>query len=195
MENKTPESSTKHETPLLPAPAHPMKALPAPTEPSKRRPRRLWPLLLILAVGAGGFYWWWSHRTPTPAPTGTAGKGAGKGGRGGGGAPPVVAVKAVKADIGVYYERLGTVTPINTVTVKTRVDGELMTVSFKEGDLVKLGQPLADVDPRPFQAQLTQFEGQLARDQASLENANLDLKRYEILIAQNAVAGQQLDTQ
>ena len=107
----------------------------------------------------------------------------------------MVAVKARKGDIGVYYEGLGTVTPINTVTVKTRVDGELMTVSFKEGDLVKLGQPLADVDPRPFQAQLTQFEGQLARDQASLENANLDLKRYEILIAQNAVAGQQLDTQ
>ena len=107
----------------------------------------------------------------------------------------MVAVKARKGDIGVYYTGLGAVTPINTVVVKSRVDGELMQVSFKEGDIVQKGQTLAEIDPRPFQAQLTQFEGQLARDEASLENARLDLKRYEILIAQNAVAGQQLDTQ
>jgi membrane fusion protein, multidrug efflux system len=196
MENTTPESSTKHETPLLPAPAHPMKELPPPAG-TKPRKRRLWPLFLILVIGAAGFYWWWSHRTPSePAPGTAAGKkGGGRGGRAGGGTPPVVATKARKGDIGVYYEGLGTVTPINTVTVKTRVDGELMSVNFKEGDLVQQGQSLADIDPRPYQAQLTQFEGQLARDQASLENAKLDLKRYEILIAQNAVAGQQLDTQ
>ncbi|HEV2690501.1 MAG TPA: efflux RND transporter periplasmic adaptor subunit, partial [Bryobacteraceae bacterium] len=152
-------------------------------------------MLLILLLGAAGFYWWW-HRTPPP-PSGEAGaKGAGKGrGRGGGAAPPVVAVKARKGDIGVYYEGLGTVTPINTVAVKTRVDGELMQVLFKEGDMVRQGQTLAEIDPRPFQAQLTQFEGQLARDEALLENARLDLKRYETLIAQNAVAAQQLDTQ
>ncbi len=97
--------------------------------------------------------------------------------------------------IGVYYDCLGAVTPIYTVTVKSRVDGELLAVHYKEGEIVHKGDLLAEIDPRPYQVQLTQAEGQLARDQALRDNARIDLARYETLIKQNAVPEQQLVTQ
>ena len=107
----------------------------------------------------------------------------------------MVAVRAHRGDIGVYFTGLGTVTPIYTVTVKTRVDGELMQVYYKEGQIVQKGDPLAEIDPRPYQAQLEQYEGQLARDQALLANARTDLTRYETLLKQNAIPEQQYATQ
>jgi membrane fusion protein, multidrug efflux system len=108
---------------------------------------------------------------------------------------PVVAAAVRTRDVSVYLTGLGTVTPLNTVTVKTRVDGEMIAVHFKEGQIVSNGDLLAEIDPRPFQAQLTQFEGQLQRDQALLDNARLDLKRFQVLITTDAVPRQQLDTQ
>jgi multidrug efflux system membrane fusion protein len=90
---------------------------------------------------------------------------------------------------------LGAVTPIYTVTERTRVDGELVNVLYHEGDIVQKGDVLMEVDPRPFQAQLEQYEGQLVRDQAILENAKVDLARYKGLLAQNAIPEQQVATQ
>src|SRR5258705_8654663 len=113
-------------------------------------------------------------------------------------APVPVAITtaiAVKGNIGVYINALGTVTPLSTVTVNSRVDGQLMSVNYREGQIVRKGDVLVEIDPRPFQALLTQAEGQLARDKALLENAYIDLKRFQLAYTKNAIPKQQLDTQ
>jgi multidrug efflux system membrane fusion protein len=187
-------ASIEHMTPIapnLPAPQPGRERPPSPPPPPRRR-RRLWIwILLLLLLGAGGYYFW-SRKPPASATAKTGGK---KGQDAGAGAAPVDAAKAVKGNIGVYVTGLGAVTPIYTVTIHTRVDGELMQVLYKEGDLVKKGDKLAEIDPRPYQAQLTQYEGQLIRDQALLDNARIDQTRYETLLKQNAVPEQQLATQ
>ncbi len=109
--------------------------------------------------------------------------------------PPVVIAKTVKQDFPVWVTGLGTVTPVYNVTVRSRVDGEIVKIYFKEGDIVKKGDPLIDIDPRPYQVQLEQAQGQLEHDQALLNNAKLDLKRYTVLSAKGAIPKQQLDTQ
>lgn len=108
---------------------------------------------------------------------------------------PVVGAKAHRGNIPVYFTGLGAVTPIYTVTVRSRVDGELMQVYYKEGDLVHKGDPLVEIDPRPYQVQLSQAEGQLMKDQSQLENSRVDLARYKTLLTQNAVPEQQVVTQ
>jgi membrane fusion protein, multidrug efflux system len=108
---------------------------------------------------------------------------------------PVVAVHARRGNIGVYLNGLGSIIPLYTVTVTSRVDGELLQVLYREGDIVQKGDLLVQIDPRPFQVQLEQAEGQLMRDQAILDNARIDLKRFEILVAQKAAPEQQLATQ
>jgi len=108
---------------------------------------------------------------------------------------PVVAVQAKKSDFSIYLTGLGSVTPVYAVTIKSRVDGQLMEVSYREGQMVRQGDVLATIDPRPFQVQLTQAEGQLVRDQALLKNALVDLERYRVLWKEDSIQKQQLDTQ
>ena len=166
---------------------------PVQGKPPKHRSRRIWIWLLILIAAAVSVYLFWVRK-----PAGTAG-GTSSGGaaaqKKGAGAIPVAAAKARKGSIPVFYTGLGAVTPIYTVTVQSVVSGQLMSVLYKEGDIVHKGDPLIEIDPRPFQVQLTQAEGQLVRDQALLANAKIDLTRYTTLLAQNAVPEQQLATQ
>jgi membrane fusion protein, multidrug efflux system len=122
-------------------------------------------------------------------------KTAGAPGRPARAAVPVIATPARTSDMAVYLTGLGSVTPLNTVTVHTRVDGELIKVPFKEGQRVNAGDLLAEIDPRPFQAQLTQAQGNLLRDEALLRNARVDLERYRTLVAEDSIPKQQLDTQ
>ncbi len=162
------------------------------------------PLLIFAAIGGGA---WW-YLTPSAADTAknadaakSAANAPGKGGGGrfGGFDPnkvqPVLASPARTADLNVVQNGLGTVAALRVATVKARVDGLLQNVLFKEGQAVKAGDVLAEIDPKPLQVQLAQVEGQLARDLAQLNNAKLDLERYRVLLAQDSVAKQQLDSQ
>jgi multidrug efflux system membrane fusion protein len=148
---------------------------------------------LIAAVLAGliGGVWYWSDHRPQPAAGGPGGMKGGAGGR----ALPVTVVAAKQADIRVWLDALGTVTPRNLVNVRVRVDGTLLKVNFREGQTVKAGEVLAEIDRRPFQIQLDQAKGQLARDTALLDNARIDLARYQDLLARDAAPRQQVDTQ
>src|SRR5215469_8437874 len=152
----------------------------------RRSPFRplLWLLLIVAIIGSAVWYF----PRPQPQPK--------NGGRPAAAAPVPVSVAPVeKGDMPVTLSQLGTVTPLATVTVKTQINGYLTEVAFQEGQMVKKGDFLAQIDPRPYQVALEQAEAQLAKDQALLQNARVDLQRYNTLVAQNSIARQTRDTQ
>jgi multidrug efflux system membrane fusion protein len=153
-------------------------------------------MLVFAALIVGGYYFWMKTGTTTAnASAGSIARKAAAQAANGGAAIPVVAARARRGDIGVYITGLGSVTPLYTINVKTRVDGQIMAVHYKEGEMVRQGALLIDIDPRPYQALLEQYEGQLKRDQALLANAKVDLGRYATLIKTNAVPEQTYATQ
>ena len=159
---------------------------------------RWWLWVLVLGVIAVGIWYFRSSRaasqTADAAAPGATSKG--KGGAGAGGpVVPVVVATAQRGDLPVYFNGLGTVTAFNTVTVRSRVDGQLINVAFKEGQFVHQGDLLAQIDPRPFQVQLEQAMGQLAKDQAARKDAEVNLERFKLLFKEGVIPQQQLDTQ
>lgn len=187
----------------------------SPSNPTSRGSvlRRWWFWVLVAVLAGGGGYKYWSKkkteeqqaaamggpgaRPGGPGPGGPGGPGARRPGPGGfaGQTMPVGVAKARVQNVDVYLNGLGAVTPTATATVRARVDGQLQKLHYKEGQMVKAGDLLAEIDPRSLQAALTQAEGQLARDRALLSSARLDLKRYQTLLAQDSIASQQVDTQ
>ncbi len=183
-----------------PHPARPKVAPqlpPRPTPPPPPvKPRRTgwigWLVLLLIILGAG--YWYMRSRgAKTQDAAGASGKAGGR--RGAGGAIPVAIATVKKGNIGEYINAIGIVTPVATVTLQSRVTGQLMEISYKEGQIVQKGALLAKIDPRPYEAAVTQAQGQLERDQALLKNAQIDLERYKTAFEQHAIPEQQLATQ
>ena len=164
--------------------------------------RALWwgLLVMVLALAAGGG-WWWKQRQAGPdgasATAGASTAGARAPGRfsAGGQVQPVSVGLVRRQDVRVMVQAIGTMSARATAVVRAKVSGELTALHFKEGQQVKAGQLLAEIDPRSYQAALSQVQGNLQRDQALLKNAQLDLQRYKDLLAQDSIATQQVDTQ
>jgi multidrug efflux system membrane fusion protein len=158
---------------------------------------RWWLWLLVIAVIAIGV-WFFRSRSSQANSAATGASGPASGGknapRGVGGVPVVVAT-AQQGDLPVFFDGLGTVTAFNTVTVRSRVDGQIVKINFTEGQTVKQGDSLIEIDPRPYQVQLEQAEGQLAKDQAQLRDVQVDFERFKLLFQEGVIAKQQLDSQ
>jgi multidrug efflux system membrane fusion protein len=178
------------------ASTHPPLTVSKPDTPAGLPPKKkrhtgwIW-LVVALAIGALA---WFLH-VGAPAAGTTGGKKGGKGGKGAMGDVPVAVAKAHRGSIPVYLDGLGSVTAFYTVLVRSRVDGQLMSVPVNEGDLVQKDQVIAEIDPRPYQVMLEVAQGAMARDQAMLTNAKVDLERYQTLLKTDSIPKQQLDTQ
>lgn len=144
-------------------------------------------IVLAAAVAAFAAAAWLLTPKATPAPKGRS--------RSGGGTNSVAAVRAQAGEMPIVVNGLGTVTPLATVTVQSQISGQITQIAFREGQRVKRGDPLIQIDPRPYQVALEQAQGALTRDLALLENSRIDLKRYEMLFKQDSIAEQQLATQ
>ncbi len=166
----------------------------SPRAPQPKRNAWLW--VLVAAVFVAGAWYYHSARSTSQAQDPITAATTGKGRSGASNfAVPVVVAPTQRGDIPVYFNGLGSVTAFNTVTIRSRVDGQLVSVAFKEGQFVKQGDLLAEIDPRPFQVQLEQAQGQLAKDQAQRRDAEVNLERFKLLFKEGVIPQQQLDTQ
>ncbi|SEA85037.1 MdtA/MuxA family multidrug efflux RND transporter periplasmic adaptor subunit [Paraburkholderia sartisoli] len=174
-----------------------------PPTPKRHRGRVIAAIVAVVVVAGVVLVRWhpWGGASGATAATGSSGASgarAGRGGRGGNAAnvpQPVHVATVTQGEMPVVLTALGTVTPLANVTVRTQLAGVLQTVAFQEGQMVKKGDVLAQIDPRPYQISLANAEGTLAKDQALLQTARLDLKRYQTLLSQDSIASQQVDTQ
>jgi multidrug efflux system membrane fusion protein len=167
------DDSDSEESPLLPPPP---------------RSKHHWWVWLLVALAALGAYLLYRHHEAAVQAAQAKLAAASH-------AIPITTGKATKGDIGVYVEALGAVTPVYTVNVTSRVQGQIMQVHYREGQMVRKGDPLLDIDPRPYEAALEQVEGQLAHDQALLAEAQIDLTRYQAALSRDAIAKQLVDDQ
>lgn len=163
--------------------------------PPRRSRLGQWIIGLFILLGGAGLVWYYDIGQAQPPPQGMGRGGRGFGGGRGNELPPVRVAQAETRSIGVALKALGTVTPVNTVIVRTRLDGELVRVHFDEGQRVKAGQVLAEIDPRPYQVALAQAEGQRAENQARLTNARADLEKFRSLFERQLIPKQQLTAQ
>jgi len=180
----------------------PQRLYRSPLRSALRQNGRLlwWGLLILLALAAGGGWWWKQRQSGSDGaapPVGATAPGARGPGRfsAGGQVQPVSVGVVRRQDVRVMVQAIGTMSARATAVVRAKVSGELTALHFKEGQQVKAGQLLAEIDPRSYQAALSQVQGNLQRDQALLKNAQLDLQRYKDLLAQDSIATQQVDTQ
>jgi membrane fusion protein, multidrug efflux system len=168
-----------------------------PHQAGSKSHRWFWIVALGVLIG-GGVWYFHAPRASTEAQSPSAPGGASKGHDrpgAGGFVVPVVVATAQRGNLPVYFNGLGTVTAFNTVTVHSRVDGQITKINFQEGQFVHQGQDLLDIDSRPFQVQLEQAEGQLAKDQAQLRDMQVNYDRYQLLYKEGVIPKQQLDTQ
>ncbi len=163
-----------------------------PPAPVKRR-RHWWVWVLVLFAFGLTFYWVMTHQQHSQAATGPGGGGGGR--RAMGGAVPVTLATARSGSIGIYQDAIGTVTPLHTASINAQVTGVIADVHYREGQMVKQGDPLIDIDCRQYEAQLAQAEGTLERDQNLLSQAQMDLERYKQAWAKNAIQRQTLEDQ
>ncbi|MDQ1814230.1 efflux RND transporter periplasmic adaptor subunit [Massilia sp. CCM 9210] len=178
---------------------------PSPSQPRRsRRAKLIGSVIAVLAMaGLGGLAWYLTHQSPASGPGGApgaasgpgSGGGGGRGGRGGGMATTVGVATAERTDIPVILDALGTVTAAATATVRPQVSGILQKIHFSEGQLVKAGQVMATIDPRPFEMALMQASGTRQRNEAQLDSAKVTLERYRTLLTQDSIARQEVDTQ
>jgi multidrug efflux system membrane fusion protein len=179
--------------------------LPEPVDREEAAPRpvksRWWIWVVVVGMLSAGIWYYHGEHSKTQAENSSTNGPGGGGGYGQNGAPgfnpivPVVVATAQHGDVPIYFTGLGTVTAFNTVTVHSRVDGQLISVAFKEGQFVRQGDVLAQIDPRPFQVILEQAEGALAKDQAQRKDAETNFERYKLLFAEGVIPKQQMETQ
>lgn len=176
-------TTTTTARPNVTAPDEPRRHAPKPAPEKKHR----WVLWVILVLVVAGAAYWIYHQHVASLQAAAQAKAAMRNQT-----VQITTTTVRKGDIGVYVEGLGSVTPVSTATITSRVQGEIVAIHYTEGQMVRKGEPLIDIDPRPYEAALTQVEGQLAHDEAVLGQAKIDLDRYQAAFSRNAIAQQQV---